>query len=287
MGLDPSWGDPGRLSDLTSIGLQETPPEVRSDADIAAAKFCKAFQGMDVVHPRPQSRPPSPCGNGATAIALPTGMPSRSARQGEAGWCPGRTHKMTLSYCINVVSGLPVRKVTPKITPGAHSWPSFFLCVTPLPPRLGRPPFTSFRRVRLLARLFCFALCLGASDWIRTVADAVRPCDSCRMRTILVEIFAGAVKIGAAQLAAWDYGMAVAGGDFRPADAYSVTEHATVVEGVRSVQLSTQLEARTTGGQKILCELLSLSDYSASVGPEGREVELFGIHLEAYFGPPT
>jgi hypothetical protein len=47
----------------------------------------------------------------------------------------------------------------------------------------------------------------------------------------MVEIFAGAVKIGTAQLVAWDYSMAVAGGAFRPTNAYRVSKHAGVVEG--------------------------------------------------------
>jgi hypothetical protein len=103
----------------------------------------------------------------------------------------------------------------------------------------------------------------------------------------MVEIFAGAVKIGTAQLAVWDYGMSVAGGEFRPTDAYSACDHAAIVEGDRTAQLATPLDARTMEGKKILCDLVALSDYSTSVGSEGREVELFGVDLVSYFGPPA
>ena len=111
------------------------------------------------------------------------------------------------------------------------------------------------------------------------------PCNSYLMSTMAVEIYAGAVQIGTVDLAAWDYGMGVAGGDFQPSSAYSASEYAALGDTGRLDQLTTPLEARTVDGKRIACDLVAVTDYAASVGSEGCEVALYGVDLVFHFGP--
>lgn len=99
-----------------------------------------------------------------------------------------------------------------------------------------------------------------------------------------IEILAGQVVVGSSRITAWDYGMGVAGGDFIASEAYSSAAHATLLEGERAPQVAF-LRARTMDGELIECEFVAINDWAESVGPEGREVELFGLDLSHYFGP--
>ncbi len=102
-----------------------------------------------------------------------------------------------------------------------------------------------------------------------------------------VEILAGPVKIGAASIKARDYGMGVAGGTFLATEAYVTSEHAALVEGERPSRQPV-LQAKAPNGEAISCEVVAIIDYSATVGEDGREVELYGLDLVRYFGPePT
>lgn len=101
--------------------------------------------------------------------------------------------------------------------------------------------------------------------------------------SVEIEILAGQTVIGTARVAAWDYGMGVAGGDFVASNAYSRCAHATIVDGERASQVPS-LSAYTTDGEQIECEIVAVSDWSETVGPDGREVELFGLDLPRYFG---
>lgn len=104
--------------------------------------------------------------------------------------------------------------------------------------------------------------------------------------TIEVEILAGRVKIGTASISAWDYSMGVAGGDFVASADYSGAAHATLMEGKRQhAPDAGRLNAYALNGELIECEVVAITDYAKTVGPTGREVEIFGLDLVRYFGP--
>ncbi len=105
------------------------------------------------------------------------------------------------------------------------------------------------------------------------------------MTTLEVEILAGETVIGTSQITAWDWGMAVAGGDFTPTENYEAERHASELEGEARLP-EARLLVRTRGGERVTCELVQVTDWSKSVGDHGREVALYGLELADHFGGP-
>lgn len=101
-----------------------------------------------------------------------------------------------------------------------------------------------------------------------------------------VAILAGLIEIGTAKIAAWDYGMGVAGGAFMPGPAFAASDHAAMIDGKRvSGTRLAQLAVRSMDGELISCEFVAICDSTATVGPDALEVEIYGLDLVRHFGP--
>ena len=106
------------------------------------------------------------------------------------------------------------------------------------------------------------------------------------MEATEIKVFSGATPVGMGAIDRFDVSMGVAFGDFVPTEAYAADLHASLIEGERATPCQ-PLKAVLAGGIEIECELVSIIDYAASVGDEGREVEISGVEVRRYFSVPT
>ncbi len=105
------------------------------------------------------------------------------------------------------------------------------------------------------------------------------------MRCLFVEIVAGDVLIGTADLSPSDPSMGVAFATFQPSSAYAVDMHARATERRELAEPPTQLSARTKDGLKLVCAGVDLVDFAETLGPDGREVHVLGLEdFQLYFG---
>lgn len=80
--------------------------------------------------------------------------------------------------------------------------------------------------------------------------------------------------------------MGVAGGVFVPNARYIAHLHATELEGVDRSGHSGRLRVRMDDGAFLSPEAVALVDWAATAGDEhGRELSVFGLDLDALFGP--
>jgi hypothetical protein len=87
---------------------------------------------------------------------------------------------------------------------------------------------------------------------------------------------AGRTEIGTVHFFAWDDGMAVATGRFRPSETYRAQDHATQI-GDDLLTRTKPLHVVWNDGRNLECDAIGLIDYSDEVGDEGRELIAFGV----------
>ena len=76
--------------------------------------------------------------------------------------------------------------------------------------------------------------------------------------------------------------MGVSGGDFLPSPDYDPAKHARFLEGVEMPSCP-ELHLRTAVGVELEIERASVWDWTDTCGE--RELEVFGIDAQAFFGP--
>ncbi len=97
------------------------------------------------------------------------------------------------------------------------------------------------------------------------------------MKLLSVEILAGEIVVGSADLRSADPTMGVAYAIFRPGPAYDARRHARGTEQQVLDTSPTPLEARTLAGARLKCASVDLEDFSETLGDEGREVWILGL----------
>jgi hypothetical protein len=105
------------------------------------------------------------------------------------------------------------------------------------------------------------------------------------MQCVVVDILAGEMTIGTAELLPADPSMGVAGGIFRPNATYRPELHAQESEAFGPFASPAVLSARDGDGSILSCAGVNLVDFSPTLGDEGRELHVLGMDdYEAYFG---
>ncbi|MDO8914253.1 MAG: hypothetical protein Q8N10_11895 [Phenylobacterium sp.] len=94
------------------------------------------------------------------------------------------------------------------------------------------------------------------------------------MRTLPVDVLAGDLVIGAANLTPVDPSMGVVGAVFQPNSAYIPSRHSRSMEDTAP---PTELSVRETNGRLLRCAGVDLIDLSSEVGDEGRELHVLGL----------
>lgn len=98
-------------------------------------------------------------------------------------------------------------------------------------------------------------------------------------------VSAGETVIGTVSLEDWDRGMGVAGGVFLPNENYLPKLHASELNGATFERPASALTIVDAFGVKPVSEAIHLIDWGAEAGPEGRELNVFGIDIIGVFGP--
>ncbi|MDO9335339.1 MAG: hypothetical protein Q7T61_02965 [Caulobacter sp.] len=97
------------------------------------------------------------------------------------------------------------------------------------------------------------------------------------MKRLFVEVLAGDVVIGTANLVPADPSMGVAFAVFQPRSAYAVDRHASAFEQCERNESAERLRARTADGFQLDCAGIDLLDFAETLGSEGRELHVLGL----------